>query len=142
MDYDLQIAFSEPSRERSLGKPCFRLRCEVVDSLNVTREVFLFKRSVADPLNAVEVDHFIAICSPFDLATYPANEPDAEQDPPFFRKSEFDILLPSVATVVEVRQSVQSQLLTLLSMLRNLDALSDEEPFWINGYEEAPSTGA
>lgn len=141
MDYDLQIAFSEPARDRFLGKPCFRLRCEVVDSLNVAKEVFLFKRSVADPLADLEVDHFIAICSPFDLATYPANEPDADQDPPFFRKSEFDILLPSVTTVVEVRQSVQNQLLTLLSMLRNLDVLSDEAPFWVSGYEEAPSTG-
>jgi hypothetical protein len=142
MDYDIQIMFSEPARERFRDKPCFRLHCEVTDALNVTRDIFLFKRSIADPLNDEVIDEFIAICSPFDLSTYPANEPDAQQDPPFFRKSEFDILLPSVASVVEVRTSVTSQLVSLLNMLKNLDRLQDEEPFWINGYEEAPSTGA
>lgn len=142
MDYDLQIAFAEPARERFKGQPCFRLQCEVVDAINVTKDVFLFKRSIVDPLIEEQADHFIAICSPFDLATYPANEPDLEQDPPFFRKSQMDILLPSVTQVVEVRASIQSQLLTLLLLLRNLDDLSAEAPFWLNGYEEAPSTGA
>ncbi len=142
MDYDLQIMFSEPARERFKGQPCFRLQCEVIDAINVTKDVFLYKRSIVDPLLADQADHFIAICSPFDLATYPANEPDAEQDPPFFRKNVIDILLPSVTQVVEVRSSIQSQLLNLLMLLRNLDNLTDESPFWINGYEEAPSTGA
>lgn len=137
MDYYIQLTVETPQAVKFFGRDVFRIRVTASGGVNLPNEIFLHKRTLVDPNTSYQADEFIAICGPWDLATYPVDEPEPTQDPPFFRKAAFDILTPNVSSADETIVSVQKQVEFLLSTLKQLDKLEVVQSMWIPG--EPPS---
>lgn len=137
MSYYFNMRYDTPSPDVLFGRPCFRLVGTMLEAINVTPKVFLHRRTLVDAEAAETADEFVAICSPFDLSTYPADDPQENQDPPFFRKDNFDILLPNVTSATATIQSISDQLSLLTDLLSQLDVLSEVQEAWL---PEAPPT--
>lgn len=130
-DYHIQVEFSTPEAVRFQDRPVFRIVGTILDAVNVPLEVFLHKKTLVNPDTGRQADEFVAICGPYDLAAYPAYEPDGVTDPPFFRLSTFDILVPGLDAGNEVITGVKEQLANLCSLLTKMDRLEVAETTWI-----------
>lgn len=131
MSYYFRRVFSTPSLDAFEGRPCYRIACEISEAVAVTTKVFLHKRVPLEPGSEELVEEFVAICSPFDLTLFPADEPDGVTDPPFYRKASFDIPLPSVSAAAEVMTSVDAQLTLLCQLLSQLDVMAEVSDVWL-----------
>lgn len=138
MSYYFNMRYETPSADELYGRPCFRLVGTMLEAVGVDPKVFLHRRTLVDPESGATADEFVAICSPFDLSTFPADEPAENQDPPFFRKDSFDILLPSVTASAETIAAVNEQLSRLTVLLQQLDSLVIAQEIWLP--EEMPTT--
>lgn len=131
----IKLTFAEPSRATLTGRDVFRLQVTASNAEEMPNEIFLHQRTVYDYSTDNTCDEFVCIASAFDLSIYPANAPDEEQTPQFFRKSTVDILLPSVTVVDSVADEIRAQVSTLVDVLNTLDVISEEQVFW---YPSAP----
>lgn len=130
MTYRIKLTTQSPEVTKFKFRDVFRIRIIASDSEDMPSEIFLYQKTLVNPQTGEDTDEFIAICSPFDLSIYPANEPNPTQDPPFFRKDTIDVLLPSVETVDTFVTSVQEQVCHLISLLKKLDDISTTSVIW------------
>jgi hypothetical protein len=86
--------------------------------------IFGFQQTLVDPVTGQQQDEFSFVCSPYELSIFPANAPNPTQSPAYFRKSEIDILLPTVAMFETTKEEITSQVTRLISLLEALDTLS------------------
>lgn len=126
----IQLHIQTPEPMQFQGRGVFRVVIDVVQAVNIDEEIFLHQRTVVDPIQNEYMDQFLAVCSPFDLSIYPANAPDPTQDPPFFRKSQIDFLLPTVDFAQEVTNEVQRQVRSMLDTANQLDQLTPGYTVW------------
>ena len=101
----------------------FRLRITAVDNVLMPKAIFAHQRRLVDPYDGSTGDEFSFIASPFDCTIYPANAPDANQFPQFFRKSVVDILLPSTEAAETAWNDIHTQVCNLVAAYNRLDAL-------------------
>ena len=101
----------------------FRLRITAVDNVLMPKAIFAHQRRLVDPYDGSTGDEFCFIASPFDCTIYPANAPDANQFPQFFRKATVDILLPSTEAAAETWSAIHTQVCNLVAAYNRLDAL-------------------
>lgn len=132
MPHRIKIVFGQPSRVKLSNRSVFRLRATASDAEgdNLDNAIFLHQRSLVSADEDTGCDEFVSICSAFDLVTYPTDDPDPEQSPQFFRKSTFDMLLPSVSVVDEVITSVKNQVAVLIDTLDAIDDIDSSETYW------------
>jgi len=138
MSYYFNIQYQTPDADELNGRPCFRLAGEIIEAVNVTTKVFLHQRTLIDPETEEYAEEFVAICSPFDLTLFPADAPDPDQSPAFYRKAVFDIPLPNVGSVADTIASIDAQLTVLAGLLASLDTLTEVQTKWLP--EEPPTT--
>lgn len=110
------------------GLRVYRLRVTASDGDGLPNAIFLHQRVIPDiatPL--VTRDEFVAIASPVDLTVYPATNPTVGQDPPYFRKTSYDVLLRSTEEVEELWLTTQVAVESLYEASLRLDVLFDAE---------------
>lgn len=119
-----------PELVRRKGRDTFRVKVQASDAANMPNEIFGYQRTLLDPHTGEQLDEFCFVCSPFDLVTYPANEPRAGQLPAFFRKSYVDILVPGLQTVQETLDEIEQQVCHLVTTLKTQCEVAALEPYW------------
>lgn len=141
MTYAIQLRTQEPSRELFHGRSSFRVVMDVLAAENVPLEIFGHQATLIDPTTEEAQDEFLFVCSAFDLSIYPANAPAEEQDPPFFRKSGIDVLLPSLELATLFIDSVKEQVNHLLRQMEALDDIEVVDEIWLPiGYTPPTTT--
>lgn len=125
----LELRRLAPERRRIRGRDGFRFRVEVVEAIGLPAEIFGHQRILADPATGSVIDEFLFVCSPYDLAIYPANAPRLDQFPAFFRKASIDIVLPSLALSEETWKLIRADVCGLIDGLHRLDQLDETEAF-------------
>ena len=105
----------------------FRLKVIATAASQMPAEVFGHQRQLIDPSSGTAGDEFCFVCSPFDLSVYPANEPDDDQFPSFFRKNSIDVLLPSSAAVEDAWLAIQEEVSGLVSAMNRMEWLTPAE---------------
>ena len=128
--YRIKLTPSAPTPIKFEGRNVFRIQIVASDAENMPNEIFGHQQTLVDPDTLEKQDEFCFICSPFDLSTYPANEPAPTQTPAFFRKDTIDILLPGVEIADEVIAEVNDQVAHLLVTLEKLDVLNEGAATW------------
>lgn len=139
MAHRIKLTFAEPSRQALTGRSVFRLQVTASEASgdDLDNYIFLYQRSMVDPLTEVQCDEFMSICSAFDIVSYPRNTPNEEQSPQFFRKNTMDILLPSVLVVDQTISSIKSQVDVLMAALDAIENISDTEVYWSPDSEDS-----
>jgi hypothetical protein len=130
MVYRIKLTPATPSIVKFEGRDSFRIQITASDAENLPNEIFGHQRTLVDPDTSTTQDEFAFVCSPYDLSIYPANEPDPEQFPQYFRKATIDILVPGVEMAQEVITEVQEQVCHLITLLEKLDELEAGTPVW------------
>ena len=100
-----------------------RLVIDAVDAYLMPAEVFGHQKTLLDAYTTSQKDEFMFVCSPFDLVTYPANEPDPDQFPAFFRKSRIVAIMPSQSRAERLWDDVHEEVCELVRALNRLDRL-------------------
>lgn len=118
----------------------FRLRITATNAVNMPAEIFLHQRTVLDPHTNELAEEFLCICSCFDLTIYPANAPDPQQFPQFYRTDTIDIVVASQAMAEEAWTAIYEEVCTLVESLNKLDRLSLEESVRCGAAIVAPDT--
>lgn len=118
----------------------FRLVVQASDASLMPNEVFLFQRTLIDPKTATYDEEMIAVCSPVDLSTYPADEPAIGQTPAFFRKSRADLTVPSQLDAEKLWDEIYHEVVRLKSALDAMDILVQRESLWVG--DEPSSDGS
>lgn len=135
--YRVKLTPATPELVKFSGRDYFRVQITASDALNMPAEVFIHQRTLVDASTNRQQDEFFAIAGPYDLSTYPANAPKVDQDPPFFRKSVIDVLLPSASMALDFIAAVNEQVDALIAAQASLDVLIEGEPTW---HPSAPTT--
>jgi hypothetical protein len=140
MSYAIKIQFSEPSQEVFRGRAVHRIRCDVIEAVDMPEEIFLHQKSTVDPETQTVTDEMITICDPLALSKYPANTPDENLDFPFFRLNYFDIYTPGPAGTEEVKRLTKERVALLIQNLTKLDEIADSEDVWIPSQPNTTTT--
>ena len=123
----------------------FRLRvvAEALPGEDTDPNVFVFKREPPDPYTGVDVDTFCAICSPVDLADFPALEPDVNRNYPFFRRAEIELDFRATSQAEEIWLTIIREVGTLMQAMDRLEQLVlTEEVVVGNAPDSGPSLSA
>ena len=127
----IKLTFSTPAVVKFKGRDTFRVQVVASDGVDIPDEIFGHQRTLVDPYTLTYQDEFCFVCSALDLSTYPANEPNSEQSPPFFRKAVADFLTPGVATAQEAIAEIRKEVECLISSLNQLDELEPGSEEWV-----------
>jgi len=130
MAYRIKLTPFTPSFIKFRGRNVFRVKIVASDAEDMPNEIFGHQRTLVDPDTNEYQDEFCFVCSPFDLSTYPANEPDPTQTPQFFRKDTIDIYVPGIEIAESTISSVQEQVCHLITLLGKLDELNEGAATW------------
>lgn len=128
MAYSITLTPYTPEIIKFKGVDSFRVRIVATAATDMPKEVFGHQKTLVDPLTNTSTDEFCFVCSPYDLSAYPANTPDDEQSPQYFRKDTVDILVPGVEMAQEVINQVLEQVQHLVTLLKKLDELDALTP--------------
>ncbi len=130
MAHRIKLTIAQPTRVAYNGRDTFRVQVTASDGENMPNEIFGHKQWVSDYETNELCDEFCFICSPYDISTYPANEPDPEQVPPYFRKATLDIYVPGTGAAGTVIQAIETQVCGLVALLDQLDVLDNVQVAW------------
>lgn len=102
-----------------------RIRIEVVAAENMPADVFAFRMRPINPATGEAAGFFSHVCSPPDLAEYPAREPRPEESPQWFRLDYVDVLLRSME---EMEAFLVDTIVDLRRLKRTLDIMDTLTP--------------
>lgn len=128
----VQLQVSEVDRAKFRGHSFFYVRLEILDSIDMPREIFLWRRNLYDPTTGDQHDEFVTVCGVYDLVTYPANEPLEGNSPAFFRRSYGVLKTPSITTADEALQSAKDMISSLARLVGLAGQLEVVQTTWIS----------
>ncbi len=99
-----------------------RVRITVTCTDGLDTRIFAYRMAPVDGSGGTN-GFFSHICSPVDMAEYPADEPVAGQSPEWFRLSYVDVFLRSVEETEKFIEIVKSDIRRLLSTLSTMDII-------------------
>ena len=124
--YGLELT-QEVSRYEVTGRPqAWRMRITVTDWYNVDPNIFVYMRTGPE-VQGSYVDTFEAVASPVDLEEYPAQAPDEDQEPPFFRMAQIDLISRNMTLLDETWESIKADRDELIRTLANICELETDE---------------
>lgn len=130
MVHRIKLTPYTPETVRFRNRDAFRVKIVASDGDGLPNEIFGFQRTLVDANTEEQCDEFSFVCSPYDISAYPANEPDPDQSPQFFRKATVDILVPSLTVAQEVLEDIEAQVCRLVQLLDQLDDLRVLPAVW------------
>jgi hypothetical protein len=128
--YRIKLTPYAPEVTRRKGRDVFRVRVEATDAEYMTNKIFACQRNLLDANTGEQDDEFCFVCSPLDLVAYPADDPDPEQFPQYFRKDTVDIWVPGLQTVQDTLDEISEQVCHLLQVMQTQCELEALEPIW------------
>lgn len=140
MTYRIKLTVSTPDIVLFKGRDTFRVHVVASDAEDMPNEVFGHQRTLVDPDTNTYQDEFCFVCSAYDLSTYPANTPDSDQFPQFFRKDTVDILVPGIEIAQATIESIQEQVCHLIVLMNKLDDLDTVVETWCPSAPEDSSS--
>lgn len=118
----------EPQTTFTVGtQMCFRFRVTASDAVDMANEIFLFRLRPLVPGAEDRVAEFLSICSPVDLEDYPADEPEEDASPAFFRLASIDLLVRSQTLAEQLWTNIQAAVAVLIEALNASDDLDAGE---------------
>ena len=99
-----------------------RVRFDVTCATDMDTHIFAYRMLPADGKGAA-AGFFSHICSPVDLAEYPADEPRVGESPEWFRLSYVDVYLRSVTEAENFVEIVRADIHRILTTLTTMDTL-------------------
>lgn len=115
----------------------FRIRITAKDNVLMPKHIFAHQKWLVNPYDGTEADEFCFIASPFDSTIYPIGQPDPNQFPPFFRKDQIDVLVPSTEDAETVWDTIHLHVCNLAEAYNRLDALVEVETVRCGGVLES-----
>lgn len=105
----------------------FTVTASAASGLNAA--IFRYLRKPIDPANvgAGQVDEFNGLCTPEEMASLPLNNPIANSDPAWCRKTTLDLVFATTAEAAETWDMIKADVLTLLKTLDRMDNLTQQE---------------
>jgi hypothetical protein len=130
----------------------FRLVMALTDGYLMPNEIFLYEPLPAGvqgyaPASGPQgpqdtatagLASFVCVCSPADLAEYPAFAPAPGQVPPYFRLSHVDLLFRSKAEAMQAASDLQKDIARLVRSMNVNDQLSPPATYWVG---DVPPSG-
>lgn len=98
---------------------------------NVPKEVFLFGVRPRAPGATDDLADFLCVCTPPDLADYPADAPTPDMDPPFFRRASVVLDFRSRADADAAYARILADVGVLLDTLARMDRQAAAQPITI-----------
>lgn len=99
-----------------------RVRFDVDCASGLDTRIFAYRMRPVNSSGSAE-GFFSHICSPVDMAEYPADEPVAGQSPEWFRLSFVDVMLRSVTEADDFIAAVRSDVRRILATLSTMDTI-------------------
>lgn len=107
---------SMQSYERD-GELYYRLRMRTTNPVNMSDKIFLYEQVPNEFLSSEYKHNFVAVCKPGDLVTYPEDEPEDTQVPPFFRTSFIDMVFPNILDLEITASTLVLEVTNLINAL-------------------------
>lgn len=100
----------------------FRFKITITNAVDMPSEVF---RYLQDPITSTEdpAVKYNGVCSPTDLETFPAGDPETGAFPPWCRRREVDMVLKSRAEALDLQEVILEELQRLVDSLNRQDVL-------------------
>ncbi len=127
-----QLQVSEIDRAKFAGRSFFYVRMEILDAIDMPKEIFLWRRNLYDPTSGEQHDEFVTVCGVYDLVTYPANEPLEGSSPAFFRRATGIIKAPSMVTADEALQEAKDMISLLARLVDLASQLEVVQTVWLS----------
>lgn len=108
----------------------YRLRIEVEESVEMDDRVFLYSRDPLNPHTGEQLDTFITVCSPVDMADYPPEEPAPAKQYPFFRRNWVELDFRATSQADEAWGLIVREVNNLIFALNRLTRLRVAETVW------------
>lgn len=108
----------------------FRIVVTASSAVDMPAEIFLYHR-LPQSAYASATDEYLQVCTPTDLAVYPANEPTPGSSPPYFRLATIDIIYDSREQLLTLWHSIQTRTTALIESLNISDTLVESVEVWI-----------
>lgn len=107
------------------------VRVDVAEGID--RAVFAYRAIPAQPGDASGEARatFSHVCSPVDMAEYPAGSPYPDASPPWFRLESADLLFRSRAQAAEGLRDIEAEVRGLLAALLAMDLLGPAASAWL-----------
>jgi len=102
------------------------MRITVTDWYNVDPNIFVYLRTGPE-IQGEYVDTFEAVASPVDLEEYPAQAPNENQEPPFFRMAQVDLISRNRALLDETWEAIKADRDELIRTLANICEMETNE---------------
>lgn len=120
----------------------YRLRMQAVNAQNLSDKVFLYQKVPADALSRELKDHFVAVCKPGDLETFPADSPDPAQVYPFYRLSAVDLVEENIFKLEETADAIVNDVRELLLALEANRRLKLDNIYRLYAGTDMPSSSS
>ena len=107
----------------------YDLRVEVTAATEMPEEIFIMHSGIAPVLRAGEgnADAFQCIADPVDLEELPVDEPDLDNDIPYYRVSDITLNFRDLETLEETKGYIEADIQNLVDSLKAADDLEEEE---------------
>jgi len=111
----------------------FRLRVEASDptASGADPMVFLYNRRPVNPYDGTAAADFVAVCSPTDLAEYPAGVPDRLTTFPFFRLDYVELDFRAARQAEACWLTIVAEVDNLLRALDRMDRMEVVDTVWV-----------
>lgn len=121
---------------------CFRIRVEASHPTAMPAEVFRYLQRPIQPNQTVPAADYDGVCSSLDLEVMPVGQPGLTDNPPWFRLSYVDVLLPSRQLALELITTIEAEITNLILALNAADTLAGK-PFeiWLGAPPPQSSLG-
>jgi len=123
-DRGVTLTRSEPTRIEGENAPTWRVVIVAEDPVLMPSEIFLFQRVYTDSAHTATRDELITVVQAVDIVEYPTDDPATGQDPPFFRLSQIDVLVPSLDAADQMWTIIKASVGRLVTQLNRLDSIA------------------
>jgi len=108
----------------------FRVVVTASSATDMPAEIFLYTKQPTTAY-ADATDKYLKVCTPTDLAVYPAHEPTPDSSPPYFRLATIDVIDDSREQLLSLWRSIQARTAQLIDSLNISDELVESSEVWI-----------
>lgn len=122
----------------------YALKAEVTEVEGILDEngnpdprIFIFQRGVGIMPNGSKTrDVFFGIATPLDMQEIPGDEPDLDNDLPFYRLNEVTLWFRCLSDLEQAKKDIDGDITALIKTYKYLDQIKNQtNPTWSKTYE-------
>ncbi|MFC1453607.1 hypothetical protein ACFLQL_00315 [Verrucomicrobiota bacterium] len=117
MSISLTIKYSK-SEEQVPNFQAYTLKVEVLASTDMTSKIFVFQRRVISANDPTLEDYFMCIADPIDIEEFPEDNPNMEQNVPYYRTDNVLIKFRSMVELEETKALIGEDIQGLIDAMK------------------------